>query len=73
MSLDNVNLWSATNQAEVKCESAYGSGSCLKAGSGSSYSIMTSTITQPPAYTTPPSLPGDLASGFATNSPIPIP
>ncbi|KIO16007.1 hypothetical protein M407DRAFT_34361, partial [Tulasnella calospora MUT 4182] len=38
-----------------------------------SYAITTSSITQPAGYTVPPTLAGDLASGFATNSPIPIP
>ncbi|KIJ54506.1 glycoside hydrolase family 28 protein [Sphaerobolus stellatus SS14] len=72
--LDNVNLWSATDQAINKCQSAYGTGSpCLVSDGDSSYTTVTATISQPPGYTTPPSLDGDLATGFATNSPIPIP
>ncbi|KIO23148.1 glycoside hydrolase family 28 protein [Tulasnella calospora MUT 4182] len=73
MILKDVRLWSATGKAVVKCESAYGTGSCLKASGTTSYAITTSSITQPAGYTVPPTLAGDLASGFATNSPIPIP
>ncbi|KAG9044393.1 hypothetical protein FS837_008218 [Tulasnella sp. UAMH 9824] len=73
MVLKNVNMWSATNKAVVKCESAYGTGLCLKASGTASYAITTSSITQPAGYTVPPTLAGDLSAGFATNSPIPIP
>lgn len=73
MQLVNVNLWSATNEAVVKCESAFGSGLCLESGTPTSYAVTTSSITQPAGFTTPPSLPGDLTEGFATDSPIPIP
>ncbi|KAI0691434.1 rhamnogalacturonan-hydrolase [Cytidiella melzeri] len=72
--LENVNLWSSTGKATNKCRSAYGSGApCLKSGSGGSYAETTTTITEPAGYTTPPTMTGDLAAGFATNSPIPIP
>jgi rhamnogalacturonan hydrolase len=73
MTLSNVNMWSATGQAVMKCESAYGSGACLKGGSGGSYGATTVSYAQPAGYTNPPSLAGDLAQGFATNEPIPIP
>ncbi|KAF8578955.1 glycoside hydrolase family 28 protein [Ramaria rubella] len=73
MTLSNVNLWSATNQATNKCQSAYGKGACLKSSGSASYAATTTTITEPAGYTTPPTLAGDLVTGFATNSPIPIP
>ena len=73
MTLSNVNMWSATGKAVMKCESAYGTGACLKSGSGGSYAATTVSMTQPAGYTNPPSLAGDLSQGFATNSPIPIP
>ncbi|KAF8914337.1 rhamnogalacturonan-hydrolase [Gymnopilus junonius] len=73
MTLSNVNMWSATGIAVIKCESAYGSGACLKGGSGGSYAATTVSLSQPAGYTNPPSLSGDLSQGFATNSPIPIP
>ncbi|KAG8987281.1 hypothetical protein FRB94_005166 [Tulasnella sp. JGI-2019a] len=73
MILSNVNMYVESGTAVVKCESAYGTGACLKASGTTSYAAITSTITKPAGYTTPPTLVGDLASGFATNSPIPIP
>ncbi|KAG9008468.1 hypothetical protein FRB94_013192 [Tulasnella sp. JGI-2019a] len=73
MILSNVNMYVESGTAVVKCESAYGTGACLKASGTTSYAAVTSTITKPAGYTTPPTLTGDLASGFATNSPIPIP
>ena len=75
ITLTNVNLWSLTNEAVVKCESAYGSGlSCIRnSGSHTSYAIVTSSITRPSGYSTPSTMPGDLASGFATNAAIPTP
>ncbi|KDR70173.1 hypothetical protein GALMADRAFT_103315 [Galerina marginata CBS 339.88] len=73
ITLSSVNMWSATGSAVMKCESAYGSGACVKSGSGGSYSQTTTTYTKPAGYSDPPSLSGDLAQGFATDQPIPIP
>ncbi|KAI9058602.1 glycoside hydrolase family 28 protein [Trametes sanguinea] len=75
ITLSNVNMWSQTDKAVVKCESAYGTGlSCLKSGSShTSYAIVTQSATKPAGYTTPTTMSGDLASGFATNAAIPTP
>ena len=75
ITLTNVNMWSQTDKAVYKCESAYGSGlSCIKSGSShTSYAIVTTSATKPSGYTTPTTLAGDLASGFATNAAIPTP
>ncbi|EJD00593.1 uncharacterized protein FOMMEDRAFT_187129 [Fomitiporia mediterranea MF3/22] len=73
MTLQNVSLWSDTNAATNKCRSAFGSGACLRSGTPSSYPAVTTTISRPPGYSTPPTLSGDLSTGFATNSSIPIP
>lgn len=73
MIVSNVNMYVESGTAVVKCESAYGTGSCLKASGTTSYAAITSTIALPAGYTSPPTLAGDLASGFATNSAIPIP
>ncbi|KAI1791435.1 rhamnogalacturonase [Ganoderma leucocontextum] len=75
ITLSNVNMWSQTDEAVYKCESAYGSGlSCIKSGSSyTSYAIVTTSATKPSGYTTPTTLAGDLASGFATNAAIPTP
>ncbi|OJT11688.1 hypothetical protein TRAPUB_11793 [Trametes pubescens] len=74
INLNNVNMWSKTDKAVVKCESAYGSGvSCIKSGSGGAYAKVTQTISRPGGYSTPTTMAGDLASGFATNAAIPTP
>ncbi|THH06186.1 hypothetical protein EW145_g4260 [Phellinidium pouzarii] len=73
MTLSNVNLWSATDEATNKCESAFGVGSCLQSGDASSYAVTITSITEPAGFTTPPTLTGDLSSGFSTDSSIPIP
>ncbi|KAG9035233.1 hypothetical protein FRB95_011676 [Tulasnella sp. JGI-2019a] len=72
MILPNVNMYVESGTAVVKCESAYGTGACLKASDTGSYSAIASTITLPTSYI-PPTLAGDLASGFSTDLSIPIP
>ncbi|KAI0745323.1 rhamnogalacturonase [Earliella scabrosa] len=75
INLSNVNMWSQTDKAIVKCENAYGSGvSCIRSGSShTAYSVVTQSVTRPPGYSTPTTMAGDLASGFATNAAIPTP
>ncbi|KAI5119241.1 hypothetical protein M0805_008792 [Coniferiporia weirii] len=73
MTLSGLKLWSATGKAINKCESAFGTGSCLHSGDTSSYAVTTTSITEPAGFTTPPTLAGDLSAGFATDSSIPIP
>ena len=76
ITLSNVNMWSQTDKAVVKCESAYGSGlSCIRANSGShtSYAIVTSSLSKPPGYSTPTTMAGDLSAGYATDAAIPTP
>ncbi|RPD63561.1 rhamnogalacturonase [Lentinus tigrinus ALCF2SS1-6] len=75
ITLTNVYMWSETDEAIVKCESAYGSGvSCIKSGSThTSYAVVTSTVTKPSGYTTPTTMSGDLSTGFATDAAIPTP
>lgn len=36
ITLTNVNMWSKTGSAVIKCESAFGSGACLRSGSPTS-------------------------------------
>ena len=75
ITLTDVYMWSLTDEATMKCESAYGSGvSCIKSGSSyTSYAIVTTSATKPSGYATPTTMAGDLASGFATDSAIPTP
>ncbi|TDL16026.1 rhamnogalacturonase-like protein [Rickenella mellea] len=74
MNLQNVNMWSSTGKAVNKCQAAYGTGgSCLKSGSGGGYAQVTLNVGQPSGYSTPQSMPGDLAAGFSPTAAIPIP
>ena len=69
-------MWSETDLAVVKCESAYGSGAaCIEEDSGThtSYAVVTQSITRPAGYSTPTTMSGDLSAGFATDSAIPTP
>ncbi|KIP03607.1 glycoside hydrolase family 28 protein [Phlebiopsis gigantea 11061_1 CR5-6] len=73
ITIGDVYIWAENNVGTYACESAYGHGACLKSGTGSGYAATTTSYTQPAAYVSPTALSGNLASGFATNSPIPIP
>lgn len=73
INIENVQLWASNNVGTYACRSAYGSGACLKAGSGAGYAQVTQSYSRPAAYSSPPTMAGNLASGFATNSPIPLP
>ncbi|KAI0830349.1 rhamnogalacturonase [Trametes gibbosa] len=75
ITLSNVNMWSQTDKAIVKCESAFGSGvSCIHSGSShTSYAVVTQSATRPAGYSTPTTMSGDLSDGFATNAAIPTP
>lgn len=68
-------MWSQTDKAVVKCESAYGGGvSCIKSGSShTAYAKVTQSISRPPGYSTPTTMVGDLSNGFPTNAAIPTP
>lgn len=73
ISLSNVNFWTDSNTAmHYVCESAYGSGYCLKGSGSGAYTTTVSVTTAPTGYNGP-KMPNDLASGFPTNAPIPIP
>lgn len=74
ITLTDVYMWSLTDEATWKCESAYGSGACLQSGSDyTSYAVETTTYTQPSGYSTPTTLAGDLTTGFGSTTLIPTP
>jgi rhamnogalacturonan hydrolase len=73
LTLSNIQMWSDTNAAiHYVCESAYGSGYCLKGSGSSSYTTTTTVSTAPTGYNGA-KMASDLASGFATSASIPIP
>ncbi|KZT65507.1 glycoside hydrolase family 28 protein [Daedalea quercina L-15889] len=72
--LTDVYMWSLTDEATMKCESAYGSGACLSSGSSyTSYAVETTSYTQPSGYSTPTTMAGDLTAGFGSTTLIPTP
>ncbi|KAG8628161.1 hypothetical protein KVT40_004034 [Elsinoe batatas] len=74
MLVDNVNIWTETGTtAWWSCRSAYGTGACLKGGSGPSYPITTQTLTAAPTGYQAPKMKEDLTTHFGTNASIPIP
>jgi rhamnogalacturonan hydrolase len=73
LKLSNIQMWSDTNAAvHYECESAYGSGYCLKDSGSGSYTSVTTVSAAPTGYNGA-KMPNDLASGFAISSSIPIP
>ncbi|KZT05693.1 glycoside hydrolase family 28 protein [Laetiporus sulphureus 93-53] len=72
--LEDVYMWSLTDEATMKCESAFGDGACLKSGTDyTSYAEQTTSYTQPAGYSTPTTMSGDLTAGFGSTTVIPIP
>ncbi|EIM79283.1 pectin lyase-like protein [Stereum hirsutum FP-91666 SS1] len=75
MTLTDVNMWSETDKAIYKCESAYGTGACLQEVDSSitSYAASTSSYSQPTGYTSVVTMDGDLTAGFTSTASIPVP
>ena len=76
ITIKDFSMWTdAGSQQLATCRSAYGSGFCLKSGSGASYAQVTQTIGSRPADYTAARMPDDLknTNGFGTTLSIPIP
>jgi len=72
--IEDFAMWTETGSKIVnQCKSAYGSGACLKNGSGGAYPAVTSTQTVAPKEYTAPTMTGDLKEGFGITTEIPIP
>lgn len=69
-----VDLWTDTGSTALEvCRSAYGSGACLKAGTGASYAAVTTTLKSAPSGYQAPKMAQDLTNNFGTTASIPIP
>lgn len=67
-------MWTDTGSTLVNtCANAYGSGGCLKSGTGSGYAANKITISAKPAGYSVATMPWDLTDSFGTTSLIPIP
>ncbi|KZP14838.1 glycoside hydrolase family 28 protein [Athelia psychrophila] len=73
ITISDVWLWSATGLAVTDCESAFGTGECLRSGSTSSYAATTTSYTKPASYTTLSTMSGDLTAGFTSTASIAAP
>jgi len=72
--IQDFAVWTESgNQVTYTCRSAYGSGGCLKSGSGGAYSEVKRVVTSPPANYRAPTMQWDLRSSPGTNTPIAIP
>ncbi|EOO01005.1 putative rhamnogalacturonase b protein [Phaeoacremonium minimum UCRPA7] len=73
MTVSDFAMWTEKGSSiKYICQNAYGSGACLKSGSGGTYSA-TQTISAAPASYTAAKMPNDLQTAFGFTSEIPIP
>ncbi|KIW02996.1 hypothetical protein, variant [Verruconis gallopava] len=74
ITIEDFAMWTETGSKQFySCRSGYGSGFCLKSGTGASYAATTTTVTVPPSGYSAPTMAADLASDFGTTLSIPIP
>ncbi|RDI84892.1 hypothetical protein Vi05172_g4996 [Venturia inaequalis] len=74
ITISDFSMWTDKGSTLVNtCANAYGTGQCLKSGTGSGYSAAKTTVSAMPADYSAPTLPDDLADSFGTASLIPIP
>ena len=72
--MTGIAFWSDTNAAiHYDCTSAYGSGYCLKSGSGGSYGKVTQTVSSAPSGYNGAKMGQDLSSGLGVSVSIAIP
>jgi len=72
MVVDDVQIWSVTGKETYSCQSAWGTGGCLKQGNGGSYPLSVIAVNSS-ALPDLPTLDGDLTAGFPSTAPIPMP
>lgn len=74
ITIEDMAMWTETGSKQIySCRSAYGTGFCLKEGTGSSYAATTSTQTAAPTGYSAASMAEDLKTAFGTTVSIPIP
>ncbi|CAO2647301.1 Nn.00g082230.m01.CDS01 [Neocucurbitaria sp. VM-36] len=74
ITITDLAMWTETGSKQIySCRSGYGSGFCLKKGTGASYAAVTSTQTAAPTGYSAASMKDDLKTAFGTVSSIPIP
>lgn len=74
INLEDIEMWTETGSSQIHmCRSAFGTGSCLREGTPSSYATTTSTQTAKPTNYSAAKMKEDLTTAFGTASSIPIP
>jgi rhamnogalacturonan hydrolase len=74
INITDLAMWTEKGNHNIyQCQNGYGSGFCLKKGSGGSYAATTSTQTVAPTGYSAPTMKENLKTAFGTASPIPIP
>lgn len=73
INVNNVNLWTDSGSYITwECESAFGTGACLRSGRASSYAASITTVSKAPSYSSS-RMPNDLASPFPSTTTFTIP
>ena len=74
INIQDLAMWTENGNHNIyQCQNGYGSGFCLKKGTGPSYAATTSTQTAAPTGYSAPTMKENLKTAFGTASPIPIP
>jgi rhamnogalacturonan hydrolase len=74
VTIEDFAMWTESGSSQwYSCESAYGSGACLKDGDDYSAYTTTQTVKSAPSGYSAATMASDLATAFGTKSPIPIP
>ncbi|KAF2246136.1 glycoside hydrolase family 28 protein [Trematosphaeria pertusa] len=74
ITISDFAMWTESGSKQwYSCRSAYGTGFCLKKGTGSSYAATTSTQSAAPTGYSAASMSADLKTAFGTTISIPIP
>lgn len=73
MTVSDFAMWTDSgSKVNYICQNAYGSGACLKSGSGGAYTTTTALASAPTGYQAA-TMPGDLKTGFGFTVEIPVP
>lgn len=75
ITIEDFAMWTETGDTQwYSCESAYGSGFCLKDSSDhSSYAVTTTTVSSAPSGYSAATMAADLTAAFGFTVPIPVP
>lgn len=74
VTIEDFAMWTETGAYQwYNCESAYGSGACLRSGDQHTSYTTTQTVKSAPSGYSVATMASNLATAFGTASPIPIP